>query len=416
MLVPQRLRDKLGGRFRGGGVLVTGRLGIALAKFGRNIILARLIGAEQFGIASTFIIALSFVELLSDLGLEKLVVQDRRGEDPRFIGAIQGLALLRAALISVLLLVLAGPAAALFNQPDLVWAYQLFAILPLLRGVLHLDVYRQERSLRYQANILPESIGVIVSLLALWPLSLWLGDFRIVLVIFAIEIAIYAIGTHLTAERRFNIGWDTSILKHSLRFGLPLIASGFLTFLALQGDRVIVANQFNAVELGLFSAALVLGMTPFLVLIRISNSLLLPLFSELRDDPAAMAGRIWKAIACLAAMALAASIGAWLLGSPIYQLVYGKDFATGAALLLPVVLIFACRFARSAMTTASLALGRTQDIMWANMTRVIALPVAFYWITQKGGSIEDLLMIALVGEVAAYILAMALLTMRLRQR
>lgn len=401
-------------RWRGSGILIGGRLGMAIAKFLRNILLARLIGAEEFGIAATFMVALSFVELTSDLGLEKLIVQDRRGNDTRFIAAIQGVVIARALLLSALLFVLAAPMAELFNQTDLVWAYQLFAILPMIRGALHMDAYRQERELRYQANIFPEATGVLVSLLALWPLSLWLGDFRIALVVFTLETAIYAVGTHLTAQRRFAVTWDQSIFRDSLRYGLPLVASGFLSFLAFQGDRIIIANQFSTLELGLFSAALTLGMTPFLVLIRITTSLFLPLFAELRDDMAAMARRIYLVILGLGGLSLMAVMGAWLLGQEIYQLVYGAGFAAGSGLLLPVVMIFACRFARSATSTANLALGYTNDIMWSNTIRVITLPVAFAWVVYRDGSIEDILFIALMGEFVAYAFALGVLLIRLR--
>ncbi len=45
----------------------------------RNLIIARLVSPEDYGIASTFAVAMSIVEMLSYLGLNQMIVVDRDG-------------------------------------------------------------------------------------------------------------------------------------------------------------------------------------------------------------------------------------------------------------------------------------------------------------------------------------------------
>ncbi|HKK29841.1 MAG TPA: oligosaccharide flippase family protein, partial [Alphaproteobacteria bacterium] len=66
-------------------ILAAGRTTIAALNFARNILLARLISVEDYGIASTFIVALSLVELAGDLALDRMIVQDRQGNSRRFV-------------------------------------------------------------------------------------------------------------------------------------------------------------------------------------------------------------------------------------------------------------------------------------------------------------------------------------------
>jgi O-antigen/teichoic acid export membrane protein len=55
-------------------ILAGGRASIAALNFTRNILLARLVTVEDYGIASTFIVAIALVEMFGDLALDRLVV------------------------------------------------------------------------------------------------------------------------------------------------------------------------------------------------------------------------------------------------------------------------------------------------------------------------------------------------------
>ena len=84
-------------------VLLAGSRGLlSVLRFARNVLVARLIGVEDYGIASTFALLMALVEMLSDLGLGRFLVQDREGGHPQVVAAIQGLVLLRGAIISIL--------------------------------------------------------------------------------------------------------------------------------------------------------------------------------------------------------------------------------------------------------------------------------------------------------------------------
>ena len=71
-------------------LILSGNAAASLLLFARNLVIARLIPVEDYGIASTFAIAMSVVEMASQLGLQQMIVQAREGEDPHFQAALQG--------------------------------------------------------------------------------------------------------------------------------------------------------------------------------------------------------------------------------------------------------------------------------------------------------------------------------------
>jgi O-antigen/teichoic acid export membrane protein len=389
-------------------LLLAGSSGVVSAlRFGRNVLLARLIGVEDYGVASTFALLMALVEMLSDLGLGRFLVQDREGDRAGFIAAIQALEVLRGAILAVLVFAFADPIAAFLGQPALGWAYRLLALMPLLHAAVHLDFMRQQRDMRFGLTVKADFAGAAVSLAALWPLGLWLGDFRVMLGMLLVE-SLARIGTaHVLAERPYRLGWDGAVAARALRFGWPLLAGGMLTFAGVQGERLIVANQYTATDLGLFSAALTLAMAPMIIVQRVVSGMLLPLLARERDNEAGFLRRTELSFELLLACGLGLMLIYVYAGPLALPLIYGPDFAPGAELVAILGIAFALRMIRSGPTSVSIAKGRTIHTLYANSARLVSFPVA-YLIAIRGGSISTVALIGVAGEAASLILAYSL--------
>ena len=191
--------------FKVGMLLMVGSCSVSALRFARNILLARLVSAEDYGIASTFIIVTSFLSLAGDLALDHMIIQDRRGAGQRFVGVIQAVIMLRAVFMSTLMLLLAAPTAELFGLPGLAWVFSVIALIPLLQGIVHPDLFRHQRDSRFAPFIIAELAGVFVSLPVMVWLAFVLGDFRIMLVVLLVEQAVRALVSHVYAERPFPL-------------------------------------------------------------------------------------------------------------------------------------------------------------------------------------------------------------------
>ena len=393
-------------------LLLAGSSGaVSVMRFGRNVLLARLLGVEDYGTASTFALIMAMVETLSDLGLGRLVVQDREGDSPSFVAAIQGLALVRGALLALALVVLADPVAAFLGHPGLGWAYRIFAAVPLLNGLVHLDLIRQQRAMRFGLMVKTEFAGNLASIAALWPLWLWLGDFRVMLGMLIVE-SVARIGTaHLLAERSFRLGWDGAAAARALRFGWPLLTGGVLSFVVMQGERLIVANQYPATDLGLFSAAMTLAMAPTLVVQRVVVSLFLPLLARERDNERGFLQKAELSLETLLASGLGLMLLYVLAGPTALRLIYGHDFTAGAQLAAIIGITFTLRMVRSSPTNISIAKGHTVNLLIANTVRLVSFPVA-YLIALRGGSVEAIALTGLAGEAASLLIAYLLVALR----
>lgn len=372
---------------RSGAVLISGSGAGFVLRFCRNILVARLISVEDYGIASTFLVAVSFVELSTNLNLGRLTVQNRRGDDPDFVAAIKGLAILRGVFIAGVLLAAAGPIAALFGQPELTWAYRLIALMPLLAGLAHPDVDRLQRQLRFGPAMLNDVGALGLTLALVWPFALLYGDFRVMLGLYLVEAAAKLALSFAIAERPYRVGWSNALARTTFAFAWPLTLSGLVTFSAIQGDRVIIANRFGAEALGLFSAAMTLVMPPTAQAGAVIRTFFLPILSAKQDDEAAFAHRAALTLQVAFALAVLAVIGFALLGPSVFGLVFGPRYAEGAVFVGLLGLVFGLQLARAGTATVSMARGYTIDLLLANLVRLAFLPAAVVVVFAGGGAV-----------------------------
>jgi len=161
-------------------LIFSGNAAASLMLLARNLLISRLIPVEDYGIAATFAVAMAVVEMASQLGLQQMIVQAREGDDPKFQAALQGFQVLRGVIAGVMLFFLAGTIATFLRIPEVAWAYQLMATVPILNALQHFDIHRLNRQMQFLPMVLTGAVPALLSLLAVWPLAIWMNDYRVI--------------------------------------------------------------------------------------------------------------------------------------------------------------------------------------------------------------------------------------------
>lgn len=394
---------------RAGLVLTGSNILTALLNFLRNILIARLISVEDYGIAATFMITMSIIELLSSMSTDRMVVQARDGADPHFLAALHGLGIVRGLLKAAALFLLGWPMAWFFGHPDLAWAYQTLAVVPLLRSFLNNSMTVHQRKMDFRPAAISTLLTAVLSIAVVWPSAVWLGDYRVMLVQVVFGAAAGVVLTNLLSPEPYRIAWDWSVVNRAFGFGWPLLINGGLLFIIMQGDRLVIGNRIGPYELGLFSAALTLAMTPSLMVARISRLLFMPLLSRRQDNAAAL-GNVFVVVMqtmILGGAGLAAAVA--LIGPPVFDLAFGDRYAGGRAVLIWLGLVFGLRLIREGSTTVAMSVGRTKLPMMANFVRLVSLPLSFL-AAGAGWGMNAVVMISAVAEVISLIVATLLMS------
>ncbi len=397
--------------FKGALALAAGRALGDLCGFARNIIVARLLTPADVGIGATFWITVALLQMISDLASDRLLIQAKDGDEPRFQDTLQLWEFGRGLLNSLLLFGLAWPVAYLFKTPQALWAFQCIALVPLLRGLCHLDVRRFHRQLRYRPQVSIELVAQVVALALAYPLCRWRGDYSAVLGLVFLHEFIRTLGSFVLAERRYRWAWSGPHVRRLLSFGWPLLANGLLLFAIMKGDRLIVGAAFSTYDLGLYAMAFALASAPFSLIAGVLNPLALPLLSAVQDQPAAFERRVRL---CNAVYALAAGVvgiplilcAPWLL-----ERVYGPQYAAAGSVFMWLVTARMIWLLRVAPTLAAMARADTRNALLANVFRLTGVGLAVL-AAGLGYALEAIAAAAGLGELLAAIAAVIMVCSR----
>lgn len=401
--------------FRSALLILSGNAAASLLLLARNLIIARLIPVADYGIASTFAIAMAVVEMMSQLGLQQQIVQAKNGDDPRFQAALQGFQLLRGVISGAALFFLAGPLADFLNVPQAAWAYRVMALVPVLNALTHFDVHRLNRSMVFWPVILTGAVPALLSVLAVWPLALFYGDYKVMLYAIIVQGVMTAAVSHLVAQRPYRLVLDRAIMAQSLRFGWPLLINGMLLFAVFQGDKLIVGRELGMETLAIFAMGFTLTLTPTLVMAKSAQNFFLPQLSALDRETEAGRARFQYLAAVIMQVSLLMGIvlvvAVFLLGDPLVRGILGQKYAPLIPLLMPLAVMQAVRVAKVGPAVVALSCGHTGNAMQANLARIAALPVAWYAV-HHGAGVSAVILIAIVGEVTGCGLSFGLLLRR----
>jgi O-antigen/teichoic acid export membrane protein len=405
--------------FKGGLRLGSGQVIVQLCSFVRNLIVARMISVQDYGVAAAFAMMFSLLELISSLALDKLLIQSPDGDEhglqrtAQFIQAIRGLS------NGAVLFLLGGLAARLFGISQAAWSFRALALLPVLRGFSHFDTVRMQRGLRFGPTVTVDiGSNLFVTLLA-WPIVAWLKDYRAMLVILVLQSVATLIGSHAVAERRYCWSYDRAYARRIFAFSWPLLINGMLLFVILEGDRFVIGSsrqvfsgaRYTLADLGQYSLAFSLVMAPAMFVANVTSSLFLPVLSKFQSIPAQFQRGYQRvfSVHCLAAVLIV--IPFMLAGPKVIVWIYGVKYTASGAVVGWIAAMWGLRVVRQAPTIAALAHADTKASMTSNFIRCLSL-VGCLFAAATGKGVVWIAISGLGGEL----LALPWIMLRVRNR
>jgi O-antigen/teichoic acid export membrane protein len=119
-----------------GAVWTTGAYGVnQTIRLLTNVVLARLLSPELFGIMLIVYSLRTGIELLSDVGIEQNIVYNSKAEEPEFYNTAWSLQLLRSIVLWIVFLAAAAPMAHFYGSSILVYVMPVAAFSFLMTGL-----------------------------------------------------------------------------------------------------------------------------------------------------------------------------------------------------------------------------------------------------------------------------------------
>lgn len=379
--------------------------GIALIRY---VLLARLLGPHELGLAATLILTAAFFEAISDTGGDRFLIQNRDGDSAAMQGLVHVVMGVRGVCIAAGLILFSGLVADLYNEPALQWSLVAMGLAPLIGGLVHLDMKRVQRTddFRSEAKVLivAEVVGLIATATAAWMVR----DHTAVVYGLVARSVVMVATSHVVAQRSYHWAFSRPEARIFGTFAAPLALNGLLVFLGTQGDRMIVGGGLGAAALGQYSAIALLIYYPAAMVGRFLSGIHLPMISREQEGDAGSVdqrGQYASRVLVLSSMML---VGFAIVGPLVVPWIYGPLFMQPVHVFALLGVLQSVRFLRLWPSNLAISVGRSGILLQNNIVRLMVLPIAFVAASHYG-RLEPILAAFILGEFLALGVALILL-------
>jgi O-antigen/teichoic acid export membrane protein len=354
-----------------------------ILRFGNNLILARLLIPDLFGLMALVNVFIIGLHLFSDIGIGQSIIQNKRGDDPTFLNTAWTMQVMRGIVLWIGSILIAYPISELYKEPQLKLLIPIVGLSTLIGGFNSTSMHTLSRQMALGKLAAFELGGQIISL-AVTIIWAWISPNVWALVGGGLVGAVVQlIWSHrLVPEFSDRFAWDKTSAQSIFSFGKWVFFGTLLTFFATQSDRLILGKLVPLRLLGVYGIAFGLADIPRAVILALSGKVIFPAFSKMADLPReAFRAKIIKNRLPLL---LALAVGLTFLisfGDIVIRFLYKPAFHD-AAWMMPLIAMGIWHTSLySTVSPALLAIGKpiynAQGFFFTFLTISIGLPLAF---------------------------------------
>lgn len=393
-------KNLLGRSALAGSILTAGSLAENGLRFIRNIVLARLLAPEAFGLMATVLAAVAFVEAFSEVGLRQSVIQNKNGADKDFlninwwISSMRGLFLFTAGYFAAPLI------CDFYRTPESVLIVRTAFLAILFAGLMSPKVHVLEKEMKFKqwVYLMQGSgvLGILITIVSAFILNnVWALVFG-----YVAESCIRLLLSFIFFPIRPRLNLNPVFLKQIVDFSKRMFGLPILAMICLQVDIFVIGKVLSMWQLGIYSLARGLSEVPNTFLSKIIHPIVLPALSSMQDDKYKIKSSLltltkWTSVFGMPLFAFLA-----IFAEPILSIVYGVQYGIAAlpfAILCVANLIALCS---SYIVNMYIAIGQPNIHRIASLARTVLLLSLIYPATKHFG---------LAGSAVAVLASMSLL-------
>jgi O-antigen/teichoic acid export membrane protein len=403
LLLGEGLREKTA---RGGAWLGSGSFVEQFSRFGRNMLLTRLLAPSAFGAMAIVLSSSSLLSSFSDVGLWPAVIQNPRGGDDRYLNAAWWLGFVRAICIYVAIFAAAPWIASFYGIADLSPLLRVALLSTVLDGMISPRAKLAHKEMRFGRWAVINNGGGICGVILTIGLSLILHNVWALAIGYCGENAFRCLFSYILFPGLPSFKCDKHAVQDLLRFSKGMLGLAFLNLIFTRADIFVLGKLYSPALLGIYTMAVSLVQTPASFLINMLASTLLPAFSHVQADKERMNRILSEVTSWVILLGLPVMVMIWLCGSSLLTVTYGVQYAAAAGALALAAGVVLLNTLNSLVTSLFFAVGRPALHRRAVFVSAVIMLIVIYpackYLGLVGGQVAAILAIT-----ASYLLQIA---------
>jgi len=332
-----------------------------------TLVLAKLLGPQEFGVIGIASITIDILKLLKDMGLSEAIVYQKR-DDHLALDTANTILVGFNAVLFVIACLAAPFVAQLYNQPIVTPVLIVMATSLIWDSLRAVPRALLRKNVEFRRLVLPELLPLVVStttsvVLALTGFGVWS---LVVKTVFHSLLGAWLMRNVVPYTPRFR--FDRDAARELLSYGHVIATTTVLLVILYNIDRIFVSRVIGLAALGVFELAMRIAELPVKNFAFLVGSVMFPVFSRLDNTRDVLRKTFVKTLRYTAFISIPAAIGLSLYGPALVNSVYGSRWQAMADPLRVLCIYALFRSLSSIVLDAVKATGHPQI-----MRRVVIL-------------------------------------------
>jgi O-antigen/teichoic acid export membrane protein len=345
-----------------------------LLQIGAQIVLARILGPELYGVFAVALVVVLLSGLFADVGLAYGLIQKPSvtPDDVRFVSTWQiGLGLVMTGAV----LAAAPWIAAAYGDPRLATALGLLSVSCLVNAAGATSGALLRRDLDFKTINVAAVASYAVGFLAVGiPLALAGAGVLSLVAAYLTQTTLAAVIQYARVRHPLRpLVWQPGA-PAMLEFGGTVLVTNLVNWAMTGIDRAIVGSWLGVAAAGLYATAFNLVSTPVVAALALVQSVFYSASAKVSDEPEQMRRGLGALLGAVCMLVAPVLVGIAACAETIFRGLYGAKWAGGGDVLAPLALAM----------PAHLAMGLAVPVLWASgRTRKefqLQVPLALVWL------------------------------------
>ncbi len=377
--------------------------GLAVIRFVVQIVLARILAPEDFGLIAVLVVFVELGRSFVDSGFSASIVQERDVSQTD-LSTVFFFNIAAGAAAAALLSAAAPLVAGFYEDPRLEPLLQALSLSLVIgsSSVVHAALltkrvdFKTQMKIRLPANLLGGVTGI-------WLAVVGMGVWALVGQMLARSLTNTVLFWWSSAWRP-QLAFERASLRRMLPFGSRLLAVGLLDKFFNNFYYLVIGKAFSPVDVGLYQRAMNLQGFPTLTITTSVNKVLFPLLAGIQDQPARLRRGLRRALVAVSALQFPLMTGLATVATPLVAVMLTEKWLPAVPYLRLLCIAGALHPIHGVNLTLLKALGKGKLFLRLELIKKAFVVAALVFTVQHG------VLWIVVGQVVVSVLALFLNT------
>lgn len=353
------------------------RMVTRVLSFLKMAVLARVLTPSQFGIYGIATLVLALLEMLTETGINIILIQSKKQID-EYINSAWVVSIIRGTFIGLCIVFSAPFISSFFNAPNALGILNLISLVPFIKGFINPSEVKLQKDLKFNYEF--------------WfRISIFTVDAVVAVVFVLFTHSVYSLVWGLISGALFEVVLSFVLMRPIPRLNLSkdyfkeifhkgkwITAYGFFNYIAQNGDNLVVGKVMGATSLGIYAMAYNISTLPISEITDVVGKVVFPVYAKIVEDKKRLMSAFVKSTLAISLATTMIGLILFIFPGQIISIILGDKWLS-AVPVLQILVIYGVLRAISGSASA-LFLGIEKQKYVTNMTfmRFAALAITIY--------------------------------------